>query len=237
MAFIKLLSILKDCNTTLMFRLFSLASLKDFFMRPAAAAIIVFVSLTPTFWVVSRYCSMAQKLAQLEEDLLAYSSVKAHAEKRKAEQLEILKKIGGAMPSYTDSSLSSIMLLVPEVKKWQSLSSDDKPAKAVQERLSFLEGEQNKITFITSSPIMEEGLKVCEKKQRSPVEMGADDLKKVLTIIEGHPIGPYTPAIFQPQLIIKELQLCKKVVPVLKEKVYLVSMTLLEREKASGHPL
>ena len=81
---------------------------------------------------------------------------------------------------------------------------------------------------------MQEGLfREVEEKQKHPVEINEEDLKKIISVLEGVDISPYLSPEKHPQFIVKQFDLTKKTDEDSKEKVFILSMQLLKREFTS----
>lgn len=98
--------------------------------------------------------------------------------------------------------------------------------------MDFLRSNKNKLAFAEGMIVQEGRFKEVEEKQKHPIEINEDDLKKILSVLEGVDISPYLCPEKHPQCIIKQFELTKKTHQDIKEKVFILSMQLLKRELA-----
>lgn len=132
---------------------------------------------------------------------------------------------------YIDKSLEPLKFLQPEIKSLQTLMNNKNFAgdEKVKQRLDYLTGQDNKFILtegnIQTYPYFQEVIASLIK----PVELNVDDLKKVLSLIEGVEIPPYTPPQDRPQLIITEFKIERKEATK-KNEVYQLNLKLLKRE-------
>jgi len=150
---------------------------------------------------------------------------KIHREKESA----FLTKIKHADHFYIDKHLETFTFLENEIKRLQACAYEPEQEDAAKRRLSFLKEESNRLLFTEEKIRRNETIQEIEEKQQHPVEMNEEDLKKLLTLIEGTIISPYLPKENRPQLIIKNFELSKKPVSS-EEDVFVVNMQLIKRE-------
>lgn len=150
---------------------------------------------------------------------------KIHREKENA----FLTKIQNADHFYIDKNLETFTFLEPEIKRLQACAYEPEKDEATKRRLSFLKEDSNRLFFTEEKIRRNETIQEIEEKQQHSVEMNEEDLKKLLSLIEGTAIGPYLPKDNRPQLIIKNFELSKKPVSS-EEDVFVVNMQLIKRE-------
>ena len=131
---------------------------------------------------------------------------------------------------YIDNEIEKINLLRQEIVDLkQSLENGFHLHEAqIKQRLTFLEGGQNKLSFVQSPVKQYKNFQETLETLAHPVELDAEDLTHLLCKIEGVQIGKYTPPATRPDLIISELKLEKK-----KSTVYetfSLQLKLIKRE-------
>lgn len=132
---------------------------------------------------------------------------------------------------YIDKNLETLSFLEPEIEALQKIVSqknfpDD---ETVKKRLEFLTGSGNDLVF-TEGVVQNYGpFHEVTETQAHPVEVNLNDLKKILSRVEGVRIGENDPIASRPQLIILDFKLDKKTSQD-KNEVYQLSMKLLKRE-------
>lgn len=133
---------------------------------------------------------------------------------------------------YIDKHLETLYFLEPEIKKIEALLLDSPNDESLKKRLHFLKEGPNRLLFSEIQTRQQSRFQEVEEKQQRLVEMNEEDLKKILSLIEGVTIWPYGPKEKRPQLIIKDFQLSKKEISS-EEFVYAINMHLIKRESLS----
>lgn len=205
---------------------------KEVLFHPAAFYTLLILGVVPSLLIIFHYSDKNSQLEIFSEKLqLLQKRSKLSSHKKQKEDL-LLSQMRGADPYYLDKYVESLSFLDSEIKKWQRLSSE-KPIEAIEQRLDFLRSDKNRLSFAEGEILQEGHFKEVEEKQKHPVEINEDDLKKILSAIEGVKIAPYTSPAKHPQILIKQFDLTKKTHPEIKEKVFVLSMHLLKRELLS----
>jgi hypothetical protein len=203
---------------------------KDLIFTPACFYGILALSLLPAvylFWYNKEKAGAISTLSVKIESL----HKKSLLNKMKAEKEEkILNKMKGADPYYIDKYVESLHFLDAEIKKWQKLSLDEDIRPNIEQRLAFLNSNKNKLSFAEGLIQSQGKFREIEEKQKHPVEINEEDLKKILCVLEGISISPNYAPEKHPQIVIKQFELTKKSHAEIKEKVFLLSMQLLKRE-------
>lgn len=130
---------------------------------------------------------------------------------------------------YIDKHLETLCFLEPEIKKLEATLKENPADESLKKRLHFLKEGPNRLLFSEIQTRQQGHFQEVEEKQQHIVEMNEEDLKKLLSLVEGITIWPYGPKEKRPQLIIKDFQLSKKEnAP--QEFVYVINMHLIKRE-------
>lgn len=130
--------------------------------------------------------------------------------------------------SYLSKYVESLILLEPEARRLQAILSHQKENRSLTHRLEFLKSGKNQIVFIEEARRSTEQLLEIEENLRHPVELNEEDLKKLLVLIEGVTINPYSPVQGRPQLLFKEFDLVKQSAPS-EEEIYMINFKLIKR--------
>lgn len=150
---------------------------------------------------------------------------------RKSKKEHFLERYSEADPYFLDNNIESLLFLQKEKKELQALSLH--PAMAdkhlTEERLKFLDSPQNRLAFVEETIRTGLRAKETEERQRHPVEIDEEDLKKLLSLIEDVPIDSFSPLEKAPQIMIIDFRLEKKTTS-FKTKVLELEMKLLTRE-------
>ena len=155
-----------------------------------------------------------RKISDLEEKATS-------SENTKSTRDTVWQSAKQSNPHYLSQVIETLPLLTPELSRVQALARQYPSNSALQERLSFLQGDKNRIRFTQqaerSGPFFQE----TEHKMENSVQMNEDDLIKFLTAIEADSKD-------RPLLIIKEFEL-KKLKEKADETVYNVQAELIKR--------
>ncbi|MBI2742382.1 MAG: hypothetical protein HYX48_00500 [Chlamydiales bacterium] len=157
--------------------------------------------LTLFFFKMQQLNTLTESVSVLEQRALQLSD-----QKKKEEQLLAKLKKGDA--NFLEKHLESLSFSSPY------------PARG---------GGENRFQFLEENPKNSELLEEVEAKVKQPVLLNEDELKKVLSLIEGVAIGSHLPQERSPQLIIRNFELVKKLDPG-QEEAFEVTMQILKRE-------
>lgn len=186
------------------------------FLLPAIACL---------FWFQSK----TDQLQELEQTI---GILKTQAQEMSARQKKndlYSAQIAEADRLYLDKHIESLTLLEPEMRRVQAMMKHQKESGPLARRLEFLRGGDNKICFVEEKRRSGGKMQEAEEKLHHAVEMNDEDLKKLLVLIEGVSINPYSPIQGRPQMIIRDFELIKQTAPS-EEEVYVVDLKLIKRE-------
>lgn len=192
---------------------------------------IAFLAMIPPMLIFILFQSPLELRKSLENEINSTSQRALLFEKKQAINLAIRQQFLDADHSYIDKYLESLTLLEPETEALQQVvrGRDLAENETINKRLDLLSGKGNKIVFsegvVESYPYFQDTAETLTH----PVEIDIEDLKKILSIVEGVKISPYTPPPGRPELIILDLKLEKKNVSP-NNQVFLLNMKLLKRE-------
>lgn len=189
-----------------------------FFLAVLALSCLPFIFLLTSF---------LSKLDELDEIGLAAEQlhIKEMRLKGRGQSEEaFLSKMKNADHFYIDKNIETLLFLEPEIARLE-IQTDP----AMKKRLEFLKGNGNKLLFAEEEIRKGDLFQEVEERPQHAVEMNADDLKKLLCLVEGIPIPPFSPLSDAPQLLIKKFELIKKPVSA-EQEVYVVNMHLIKRE-------
>jgi hypothetical protein len=171
-------------------------------------------------------------LREMEFKLDAAALRGRSALEKRAQKEQFLRRYSDFTPYFIDQTLEPLSFMQTELKHLRSLQSH--PAcpdrKSIERRIAFLEGMDNRLLFAEEAVRTSKRLKETDERLMHPIEINSDDLEHLLCLIEGIPIGPFTPNPQSPQLIIRDIQLDRK-----NENVYQLELSLLKREFIRAH--
>lgn len=131
--------------------------------------------------------------------------------------------------SYLDKHVEPLVLLEPETRRIQAFLSHQKENHSLARRLEFLKSGKNRIALVEEKRRAAQQLQEVEEKLQHPIELNEEDLKKLLVLIEGVTINPYSPVQGRPQIIFKEFDLVKQMASS-EEEIYMIDFKLIKRE-------
>ncbi len=187
----------------------NIKNLKKHLDHPLAYLGILCLAFLPFVYLLAGFYLDMRELDFVEESLVELQQREKRGERSQEKEEAFFAELNQADHFYIDKHLETLHFLDPQSKKEES------------RRLLFTEEKTRRSEFVVE----------VEEKQQQPVQMNGQDLKKLLSLIEGVPILPFTPAPGRPQLIIKNFELVKKSLGP-QEEVFSVDMQLIKREGA-----
>lgn len=188
----------------------------------AAAPIPFFICLFHFFFGV-------QKLTQLEDEMERIHVKMTMLQESRQKESSLLASLKNPDPHYLDKHVETLIFLLPEIKKLETIQLENPEEELTAKRLHFLKEGANRLRFSEEQIRANDQFRETEEKQEQPIELNEEDLKKLLCLLEGVTIWPYGPKEGRPQLIIKDFKITKKELPP-HEKVFVVSLQFIKRE-------
>lgn len=192
---------------------------------------ILIFALIPVLISTAFVMSRLNRLDELNQEIDALKETYLLKDQRQATNKKVRAYFKDADHFYIDKNLETLSFLQPEIEALQKIVNqknfpDD---ESIKKRLEFLTGSGNDLVF-TEGVVQNYGpFQEVTETQSHPVEVNLNDLKLILSRIEGVKIGENEPVSTRPQLIILDFKLDKKTHPD-KNEVYQLSMKLLKRE-------
>ncbi|MCB1110293.1 MAG: hypothetical protein KDK64_04875 [Chlamydiia bacterium] len=192
---------------------------------------IYFLCFLPT--LLAAFAISRQK-EQLEEAKAAIDCLVIKMERLKElqkDQHQFFKTYGEVDPYYLDHAIESMQFLKPEVEALRLVVSSPafKACDRLKQRLQMLSQGNNAFIFSEGPRKTVGKLEETELFQKRPVELSRDDLKQVLSVVEGIPIGEVVIPPGRPQMIVKQFHLSKK--KLAERETYQLEMQLIKRGK------
>jgi hypothetical protein len=170
-----------------------------------------------------------QRLQELEEQCELLHRQSALVQSTQKKERVLLASLKSPDKQYIDKHIETLTFLLPEIKKLESLATENSEEEWIQRRLHGLKNGPNRLHFVEEDIRSNELFREIEERQQQPVEINEEDLKKLLCLIEGVTIWPYGPKEGLPQLIVRDFKLSKKEIAP-QEKTFIVSFQLIKRE-------
>jgi len=171
-------------------------------------------------------------LREVEQTFDAAALRGRSALEKRLQREEFLHRYRQSEPYFIDQYLESLTLLQKELKELQSIQNHPACANRdfVRHRIAFLESPENRLAFAEENIRTSKKVKETDERLLHSVEVDADDLDHLLSLIEDIPIGSYIPDSHSPQLLIQDFSLMKK-----DHGVYELNLSLLKREFIESH--
>lgn len=185
---------------------------------PIAFALFQLQQNTQAVDQLSAKAQSVKELALIKEGKLSFNKqVKAYYE--------------NADHFYIGKYLENLLFLEPEVEALQKVLNHeavgDNPV--YKKRLEFLTGPDNALSFTEGTVHSYADFQETTETLVHPIEINVDDLKTILSRIEGVQIGDHDPQPHRPQLLITDFKLDKKRNTGGNE-VFILQLKLLKRE-------
>lgn len=196
---------------------------------------ILISGLLPLVFVGMHFINQSTHLSNLEmaldeaTELAQIKNAKEHGNK------QVKTIFSSADHFYIDKHIETIVPLKEEAASLIALQNYGfhPDEEQIKKRLQFLTSGQNKISFVEGSVKSHQGFQETAESLAHPVEVTLDDLKTILSRLEGSSIAdssitsdPSTPS--RPHLIITECKLEKK--KGLTQEVFSLDLKVLKRE-------
>lgn len=189
------------------------------------------LALLPWIFVGSILMFQKNQTEELEEKFQRAALKGKSALERKMRKESFLNYYSGSDPYFLDRHIEPLCFLRQEKEQLEFLLRHPAlPQKeAIQSRLTFLSGTDNRLSFREENVRTTSQIKETEEKQRHPIQLDQDDLENLLSRIENCPVGPFSPMEQSPQLLVRDLKL-KQIKTPLQTEVFELELELLNRE-------
>ena len=193
--------------------------------------VFLILLLTPICLAFCYFFSRYTEITDLEDRFYVVCKKMKSSLEKKEKKEQFIQRYKASSPYFLDEQIESISFLEEEKKHLQNLLQhpaivDKRP---IESRLQFLASEGNRFVFTEEAIKTNASMKETEEKQRHPVQMSPDDVKKTLSLLEDLPIENYGRTENRPQIVITDFLLQKKQTS-LKTDVFEVDMQFIKRE-------
>lgn len=189
------------------------------------------LALTPLLLLGLHFFNECQTLHSAEQTLELVSQGWSLQEVRQGPNRAVRQFYRDADHFYIDKQLETLTFLEPEVESLQKILSNPLlgQTEVVTRRLDTLSGPPNAMQFIEGVVQSYGDFQETTESLAHPVEVNVDDLKKILSRIEGVELGSHRPGPNRPQLLITDFKLEKKEIRANNE-TFILNLKLLKRE-------
>lgn len=150
---------------------------------------------------------------------------------KQSTNIAVIDHYRGSDNFYLDKYIEKLQLLEPEVESLQRIINNKKFAddEEARKRYEQLVGPSNALMFNEGAVIRYPLFREVVETQVRPVEVNIQDIQRILSLVEGIPLGGNTIPDKHPQLIILDFRLDKKRLSE-DNDVFQLNMRLLKRE-------
>ncbi len=133
-------------------------------------------------------------------------------------------------PNYLNHVIENTIFLQQEINLLNAIHAQPafRSHPMIKRRLLYLTKGANRLFFVEQDHKDSDLIKEVYYRQKKPVEIGKEDLKNLLSMIEGVEIDPSRLHVPRPQLIMRRFDL-KRTTDLMSES-YLLEMDLIKRE-------
>lgn len=191
---------------------------------------IVLLGLVPVFFAGLHVINRVRQVSDAERALTATHEKLVLEESREGLNRAIREKFSEADHHYIDKNLEALTLLTTEQETLSTVSKqktgifDDR----LLERLKKLKTE-NHLVFAEGVVQAYPQFQETSETLTHPVEVSVEDVKRILTMVEGVDIDGYHAVETAPQLIVTQFTLSRKKISE-RHEVFELNMKLLKRE-------
>ncbi len=204
---------------------------KALLSHPLSYLALLLLCPLPFLMLAFQFFFNFQSLDSIGEEITRIEKKSHYSQEWHKKETAFLSMMKQADHFYIDKHLETLSFLEPELKKMETLLLDSAPDDHLKKRVQFLKEGSNRLLFSEEKIRQHQQFLEVEEYNQTPVEMNEEDLKKLLSLIEGVTIWPYGPKESRPQLILTDFQLTKKELPS-HENVFVIDLKLLKRESA-----
>lgn len=191
-------------------------------LKKSNPLLLMGLGLIPLCLVIWRLEEKSSELQIWTKQIESLEERALSAEASKATRDTVWQKAQHSHPQYLSQVVETLPLLKPELNRVQALAWQYPSNTALQERLSFLQGDKNRIRFIQAAERSGPFFQETEHKMQNSVQMNEDDLRNFLSVIEDKDAKD------RPILFIKTFDL-QRVKEKADEIVYNVQVELIKR--------
>lgn len=184
----------------------------------------VILMLLPLFFAGYAYFTKNKEWETVSDRMLAIHQFSEKKARQQSLNIAVRKKFNQIDSFFLDHHVEPLNLLKKEQEALENLIQTPSYTgnEVAEKRYAFLCGEGNHIQFTQGSVQSAEGIQETTEILAHPVEVSVEDLKELLTRIEGNRPN-------KPLLLITDLKLNKKT-HASGNEVYNLNLTLLKRE-------
>ena len=192
---------------------FTKINLDKIVSHPSAYLSAILLPLLPLVYLLASFFLQWQNLNFLTEEMARIHQKSIRMQEWKKKEDGFLSWLEKADHFYIDKHLETLVFLEPEAKKMEMLLLENPQNETLKKRLHFLKEGGNRLLFSEEAIHQHNQFQETEEKQQHGIEINEEDLKRMLSLIEGITIWPYGPKESRPQLIIDDFKLVKKELP------------------------
>lgn len=192
---------------------------------------LLVIGFIPIFFTIFYLSGQLTEVENLKNSLTLVEAQAFSREKKQALNMAVKEHFKGADHFYVDKYLESQTFLSPEIESLQKLVNNRYFAgdESVRKRLDYITSQKNSLLFSESNVQTYPFFQETTASLVHPIEININDLKRILSLVEGRTIGTNKPGPNRPQMIILDFKIDKKEASENNE-VLLLNMKILKRE-------
>ncbi len=192
---------------------------------------VLIALLIPVVVAFSNFYIKKNSLNELKDQLAFIEQRALNQSSKQAQNIQVREHFRDADHYYLDKYIESLTFLEPEIESLNKMVTSKNFAgdDAIKKRLDFLTGTENRPIFHETKVESYAFFQETERTLQKPIQINSEDLKKLLSRIEGMKIGSYEPAPGRPQMIILDFRLDKQA-SLEGNEVFQLNLKLLTRE-------
>jgi hypothetical protein len=194
---------------------------------------ILILAPLPFFYFLTSFYSQMESLSFLEERIEKANNKAVQYALNKKREERFFAQMKDIDYFYLDKHVETLTFLEPEIKRLEAILLSEEQDEPLKKRLHHLTEGPNRLGFLEEVSRSSDRVREAELKLKKPVELNDEDLKKMLSLIEGVSIGGSRLVSKRPQLIIKNFELTKKPLSY-QEGVYIINFQMIKREVIKG---
>ena len=182
--------------------------LPTFLKKETIPFLVLGVAPIPLLFLLGLFFFQMQSVSEKSLQVASLQQRCLQLTEQKQKEQEFLAKIKKSGDNFLETNLESLSFASPY------------PARG---------GGENRLQFLEENPKTFEQLEEVEVKLKQAVMLNEEELKKILSLIEGVQIGSFLPEEFAPQLTIKNFVLAKQLNQG-DEEMFEVALQIIKRE-------
>lgn len=189
------------------------------------------LGLLPAIFVLMTFWQRSEELENINSRISRIEDKATVRDTKQSVNMAVIEHYRKSDNFYIDKYIEKLQFLEPEVEGLQRIISNKKFAddEEARRRYEQLVGPSNALVYNEGAVLRYPLFREVVETQERPIEVNLNDIQRILSLIEGIPLGGNTVPENHPQLIILEFRLDKRTINE-DNDVYTLNTRLLKRE-------